>query len=90
MISFLAKSDKRQVSCSLAASISQVYSVSCSQNCMSRFDLIYLLNFLESLKPTIVDLELADNAPLRITEYIVSGNYDLGYIAMYLAPYVGD
>lgn len=90
MISFLAKSDKRQVSCSLGTSMSQVYNVSCPQNCVSRFDLIYLLNFLESLKPSIVDLELADNAPLRITEYLVSGNYDLGYISMYLAPYVGD
>jgi|GEM_PF-1499251 DNA polymerase III sliding clamp (beta) subunit (PCNA family) len=83
---FSSKNDKRSAICKLENDSPQVYNMFNEGRVSSRFNSSYIIDFIDSLKPNIVNLELGDNSPLKITEILNSGSYELGYISFYLAP----
>jgi DNA polymerase III sliding clamp (beta) subunit (PCNA family) len=83
---FSSKNEKRSVICKLENDSPQVYNMSNDGRVSSRFNSSYIIDFIDSLRPNIINLELGDNSPLKITEILNSGSYELGYISFYLAP----
>lgn len=83
---FSTKNNKSTAVCKLENDSPQVYNMSSDGRVSSRFNSSYIIDFIDLLKPNIIELEMGNNSPLRITEILNSGNYELGYISFYLAP----
>lgn len=84
--SFSATGNGSNVICRLERSSPQVYKMVSDGAVTSKFNLSYILDFIDSLRPKVIDFDIGENSPLRITESFNSGSYDLGYISFYLAP----
>ncbi|MEM3637801.1 MAG: hypothetical protein QXE12_03795 [Conexivisphaerales archaeon] len=87
---FSAKNDSNGVVCKLEHNSPQVYNMQINGKVFSRFYSTYIMDFIDLWKPNIIDVDLGDRSPVRITEVFNSGSYDLGYVSFYLAPLSPD